>query len=58
MFTYLNSGNRRHVTIELADYVQSEVRKTSLVENSKKQTPTVTPSFSVNEIWGKWNFNL
>lgn len=63
MFTYFllkklqeTAGNVNYK--ELADYVQSEVRKTSLVENSKKQTPTVTPSFSVNEIWGKWNFNL
>lgn len=56
MFTYYllkklqESGG--DVTLgELSDYVRSEVRKQSIVSNSKMQTPTVTASPAMNDSW-------
>ena len=56
MFTYYllkklqESGG--DVTLgELSDYVRSEVRKQSIVSNSKMQTPTVTASPAMNNSW-------
>ena len=36
---------------ELSDYVRSEVRKQSIVSNSKMQTPTVTASPAMHDSW-------
>lgn len=56
MFTYYllkklqESGG--DVTLgELSDYVRSEVRKQSIVSNSKMQTPTVTASPAMHDSW-------
>lgn len=56
MFTYYllkklqESGG--DVTLgELSDYVRSEVRKQSIVSNSKMQTPTVTASPAMQDSW-------
>lgn len=36
---------------ELSDYIRNEVRKQSIVLNSKMQTPSVTVSHSMTDIW-------
>ena len=36
---------------ELSTYLQTEVKRKSIVANSKSQTPTVTPSQSVANSW-------
>lgn len=42
---------------DLADYVTDQVGKRSIVENSKSQTPTVTPSGSMDNNWKKLKLN-
>ncbi len=39
---------------ELSDYVTKNVKRQSVVINSKKQTPTVIPAPGVGEEWRKW----
>lgn len=39
---------------ELGDYITKNVSQQSLVENSKKQTPCVTPSASLGVEWQTW----
>lgn len=39
---------------ELGDYVTTQVSRQSLLVNSKKQTPTVTPSATVASDWQNW----
>lgn len=39
---------------ELGNYIIREVKKRSLEENDKKQTPCVTPSASVETEWQSW----
>ena len=56
MFTYfllkkLQESNGDATLGELGDYIQSNVRQRSIVENSKSQTPTVVPSASVAGDW-------
>ena len=38
---------------ELAEYVTTEVKKKSIIVNSKLQTPTTSPSSSANN-WKNW----
>ena len=57
MFTYyllkIIKETKGKVTMgEIADYVTSEVKKRSLIINSKMQTPSVTPSKSISN-WRK-----
>ena len=35
----------------LYNYIQKQVGRTSIVDNGKSQTPTVTPSVSVANSW-------
>lgn len=59
LFTYhllkklqATAGN---VTLQaLGDYIITEVKKSSLEENNKKQTPCVTPSAAVASVWKTW----
>lgn len=39
---------------ELGDYVTKQVTQQSLIVNSKKQTPTLTPSATLGTEWQKW----
>ena len=39
---------------ELGDYVIDQVRKTSITENGKMQTPTITPSAALQNEWENW----
>lgn len=39
---------------ELGNYIIREVKKRSLEENDKKQTPCVTPSAEVGTKWQNW----
>lgn len=39
---------------ELGDYVIDQVRKTSITENGKMQTPTVIPASSLQNEWETW----
>ena len=39
---------------ELGDYVTKQVSQQSLLLNSKKQTPCVTPSAEVGTEWENW----
>jgi hypothetical protein len=39
---------------ELGNYIIREVKKRSLEENDKKQTPCVTPSAEVGTEWQNW----
>jgi hypothetical protein len=38
---------------ELSEYIATNVRQQSIVVNSKSQTPTVTPSITLDESWKK-----
>lgn len=56
MFTYFLlkklQESKGDVTLgELGDYINSNVRQLSIVENSKSQTPTVVPSATVAAEW-------
>ncbi len=56
MFTYFLlkklQESKGNVTLgELGDYINSNVRQRSIVENSKSQTPTVVPSANVASDW-------
>ena len=56
LFTYyllskLQMDNGGMTLGALADYVKKEVSKTSIVENKKVQTPTVTYSSSIKDKW-------
>lgn len=56
MFTYFLlkklQESKGDVTLgELGDYINSNVRQLSIVENSKSQTPTVVPSATVASEW-------
>ena len=39
---------------DLSKYVINQVRKTSIDENGKMQTPTITPANKVQEEWKSW----
>lgn len=59
MFTYFllkklqeTKGNVSY--LDLMDYVTSKVRQTSIVENSKSQTPTVVPNAQLGDVWKTW----
>ena len=59
MFTYhllkKLQETRGDVTLqELGNYIIREVKKRSLEENDKKQTPCVTPSAAVGTEWENW----
>ena len=59
MFTYhllkkLQSTTGDVTLQELGDYIISEVKRRSLEENDKKQTPCVTPSSSIGLEWQNW----
>lgn len=56
LFTYyllkkLNETKGDVTLGELADYITSNVKKTSIVENGKLQTPTVVPSSEMGNSW-------
>ena len=56
MFTYFLlkklQETKGEVTLgELSNYITTNVRQKSIVENQKSQTPTVTPSASLGEKW-------
>ncbi len=56
LFTYyllkkLNETKGNVTLGELADYIISGVKKTSIVENGKLQTPTVIPSATMDNTW-------
>ena len=58
MFTYfllkkLQESKGQTTLGELGAYITDNVRKQSIVVNSKSQTPTVTPSASIGEKWKK-----
>ncbi len=36
---------------DLSDYVTSNVKKTALINNSKTQTPTLSPASSMKDVW-------
>ena len=42
---------------DLSDFVIDEVRKHSIVINSKLQTPTIISSLSLGDSWKKWKLN-
>jgi len=59
MFTYYLlkklQDTKGDVTLqELGDYIIKEVRRQSIEENDKKQTPAVTPAISVADSWQSW----
>lgn len=59
MFTYfllkkLKETKGEAPLSEIYDYVNQEVKRKSIVENGKTQTPTVSPSPSVADTWEKW----
>jgi len=39
---------------ELGNYIISEVKKQSVLENNKLQTPTITPASAVADSWKNW----
>jgi hypothetical protein len=44
-----------NITLQaLGEYIITEVKKTSLEENNKKQTPCVTPSATLGTEWQNW----
>ena len=60
LFTYfllkkLNESKGDVTLGELADYITSNVKKTSIVENGKLQTPTVNASPSLSNTWRSMN---
>ena len=59
MFTYYLlkklQETRGDVTLlELGDYITAEVKKQSVLENNKLQTPSVTPSAVIGTDWQTW----
>ena len=59
MFTYyllkkLQETKGEATLGEISDYVTSEVRKQSIVINGKMQTPTLTSSSAVGDVWRNW----
>ncbi len=59
LFTYyilkkLQETNGNATIGELSDYVTKNVKRQSVVINSKKQTPTVIPAPGVGEEWRNW----
>jgi len=59
MFTYhllkkLQSTKGDVTLQELGNYITAEVKKRSLEENEKKQTPCVIPSASLGSSWQNW----
>ncbi len=59
MFTYYLlkklQETKGDVTLQqLGDYIIKEVRRQSIEENDKKQTPCVTPASAVADIWQNW----
>ena len=61
MFTYYLlkkwKETKGNVTLgELSGYVTDQVRKQSIVENGKLQTPSVASSPSLGNEWEKWTF--
>lgn len=62
LFTYyllkgLQQSDRSISLGELADYVIKQVKRQSVVINSKKQTPTVIPSATVVNTWREMKLN-
>jgi len=59
MFTYYLlkklQETKGDVTLQqLSEYIIKEVRRQSIEENDKKQTPCVTPSAAVSDSWETW----
>ena len=59
MFTYYLlqklQETKGDVTLqELGDYITTEVKKQSVLENNKLQTPSVTPASAVTDEWKSW----
>ena len=59
MFTYyllkkLQSTGGDVTLQELGNYIMDNVRRQSLLENDKSQTPTITPSHAVSDAWKTW----
>ena len=59
MFTYYLlkklQDTKGDVTLQdLGNYITSEVKKQSVLENNKLQTPCVTPASAVADSWQKW----
>ena len=59
MFTYYLlkklQETKGDVTLqELGDYITTEVKKQSVLENNKLQTPSVTPATAVYDTWQSW----
>ena len=59
MFTYyllkkLQSTGGDVTLQELGNYILDNVRRQSLLENDKSQTPTITPSHAVSDVWKTW----
>lgn len=59
MFTYYLlkklQDTKGDVTLQqLGDYIIKEVRRQSIEENDKKQTPTVIPAIAVSDEWQNW----
>ena len=59
MFTYYLlkklQETKGDVTLQqLSEYIIKEVRRQSIEENDKKQTPCVTPSSAVADTWQTW----
>ena len=59
MFTYYLlkklQDTQGDVTLqELGDYIVKEVRRQSIEENDKKQTPSITPASTVADTWQSW----
>lgn len=59
MFTYyllkkLQESKGQVTYGELSDYINEQVGKTSIVVNSKSQTPTVVPSAASRDTWRNW----
>lgn len=42
---------------ELADYIKKEVSRNSLDINNMSQTPTITSSTAIEDVWGKWRLD-
>lgn len=59
LFTYyllkkLQDSGEKVTLGELADYIKTNVKKTSFEQNQKLQTPDVTPAFSFGDEWASY----
>ena len=51
LFKKLQDSRGEATLGELANYLQEQVSRQSIIQNSKSQTPTVVPSAQLSNIW-------